>query len=71
MLKNCLMILCLTGLLTGCAEPVPQIEPAFKDVARSPDITNPETPVWIVKNDRPFAEWVEEMAQACDEYGCK
>lgn len=56
------------AFLTGCVGTT--TEPLFVDVARKPPITNPETPAWLVRNDRPLAEWVEEMAQACDDLGC-
>jgi hypothetical protein len=73
MLKTFLTMTCCTALIGACGEqmlPALQTDPLFKDVARKPAITNPETPEWIVRNDRPFAEWVEEMGQACEDHGC-
>ena len=45
-------------------------DPAFRDVARKPPLNRLETVDYLVANDRPLAVWIEEMAAACDDYGC-
>jgi hypothetical protein len=42
----------------------------FKDVASSPPLTKRATIEYLSANDRPLAEWIEEMAEACDVHGC-
>ena len=65
--KTLITIVCLTGFLSGCLPATN--EALYKDVARKPPIKR-GTVEYIVANDRPFAEWVEEMAAACDVHGC-
>lgn len=65
------MTICLTGLTGACTpDPGERLDPLFKDVARNPPLTKQETNEYLVRNDRPLAVWIEEMAEACDEYGC-
>jgi len=39
-------------------------------VQRKPPQVSASTIKTIVRDDRPLAEWIEETARACDEYGC-
>jgi hypothetical protein len=71
MFRNLTTTAFLTAFLAGCQGPIPQTEPLFKDVQREPPLMQAETVEYLVRNDRPMAEWVEETAQACDEYGCR
>tara|TARA_R110002072_G_scaffold26966_23_gene88489 strand:- start:980 stop:1213 length:234 start_codon:yes stop_codon:yes gene_type:complete len=68
-LKVSTMLICATVFLAGC-DPTQQSGARFKDVARKPPLTQQKTVDYLVRNDRPMAEWVEEMASACDRYGC-
>lgn len=68
-LKNALTMSFLISSLGAC-QPMGRAEPAFVDVARKPPLTRPETAEYLVRNDRPMAVWIEEMATACDELGC-
>lgn len=60
---------CSIAFLAAC-DPTLQTDPLFKDVARTPPLTKAASIEYLVKNDRPLAVWIEEMARACDEYGC-
>ncbi len=64
------MMICSIAFLAGCEGPWSTTEPLFKDVARKPPLTKQATVDYLVRNDRPMGVWVEEMAQACDQYGC-
>lgn len=68
-LKTALMMSFLTSYLAGC-DMVEVGKPAFVDVARKPPLTRVETVEYLVRNDRPMAVWIEEMAAACDDLGC-
>ena len=68
--KICLMISFATVLGAGSCMTVGPADPAFRDVARKPPLNRMETVDYLVTNDRPLAVWIEEMAAACDDYGC-
>jgi hypothetical protein len=57
------------SFLGACDPAIEPAEPRFSDVARKPPLTQP-TVDYITANDRPFANWVAEMARACDDHGC-
>ena len=59
---------CLTLSLAAC--PVVTNDALFKDVQRKPPSVKETTLVVIVREDRPLAEWIEETARKCDEFGC-
>jgi hypothetical protein len=68
-LKTLATMICVAGFLSGCGQAT---DPAarFSDVARNPPLSRPATIEYLITYDRPLAEWIEEMARACDVYGC-
>lgn len=43
---------------------------SFKDVQRKPPTVSDATAVYLVKNERPFTEWVAETRKKCEKFGC-
>ena len=55
-------------LLTACSGVV--VDPAFKDVQRTPPVPTEQTVEYLVTNDRPLAEWIAETRRKCERFGC-
>lgn len=59
----------LTMILQAACSAV-TVNPAFKDVQRMPPIPSEEAAIYLVKNERPLAEWIAETRVKCKKYGC-
>lgn len=72
MLKALTIAACFAFSLAGCfrAPEKADARPAFVDVVRDPPDAKPETADYLIRNDRPVAEYLAELGIACDTYGC-
>lgn len=60
--------LCAVLWLTAC-DPTMPAGPRFSDVMTPPPLA-PATPAWLVRNDRPLAEWLAYVTELCARHGC-
>ena len=67
--KTLPMMLCSMYFLAACNE-WPQTQgPLVQDVITEPPLTE-QTARYLVRNDRPMAEWVAYIVSLCNEHGC-
>lgn len=73
MSKTSMMMICAIFFATSCGEVRPADKaPRFEDVQREPPkLQHEETVDYLIRHERPLAEWIAETAIACDEYGCR
>lgn len=60
----------LISFLAGCPGPTLYQGALVKDVIPEPPVSE-RTVRYLVRNDRPMAEYVAYMVRICEEHGCK